>query len=612
MRIVTVRRISQVFFLVVFLWFCVAATVGAEWWRLRGWPINWILSLDPLTALATTLATGTLFAPLLWSLVAVALTAFVGRFFCGWACPLGTLNQFVGWLSRFRPSSWAWRAARANPARADGADKADRAAIRLGRVLDNRYRPAQALKYGLLLFFLAGAALGTVQSGLLDPLPLVHRSVNLAAAPILDVFGLLSDEPRHYASAWLLGAIFLLVLGLNILIPRFFCRFVCPLGALFGTLARFSPWRIGKVPTGAGRCGDCRICEEHCEGACRPSGKFILSECVLCLNCLDRCPADRITFQARPSAGGEQHLPDPSRRAVLAIGAAGAAGLVAAPLWRTGAMGATGRNPELIRPPGSLDEERFLARCIRCGQCMRVCPSNIIQPALLQAGVQGIWTPAIDYRTSRSGCQQNCVACGNVCPTAAIRPLSLEEKQGLGDFAPRGPIRLGTAFVDRTRCLPWAMNRPCIVCQEVCPVSPKAIYTRTAFETVRDGLATLARADGSVLTLAGAVPGSMNLASGDYYLRPAGRPESESAQARRIVAVSGPALTLAGPSAGDQAPLKAGDKVEIVARLQRPMIDPSKCIGCGMCEHDCPVSGLRAIRVTSENETRSGPGRMLA
>ena len=74
MRIVTVLRISQVFFLVVFLWFCVTATLGAAWWQWRGWPINWILDLDPLTALATVLATGTLYATLTWSLVAIGLT----------------------------------------------------------------------------------------------------------------------------------------------------------------------------------------------------------------------------------------------------------------------------------------------------------------------------------------------------------------------------------------------------------------------------------------------------------------------------------------------------------------------------------------------------------
>jgi ferredoxin len=275
-------------------------------------------------------------------------------------------------------------------------------------------------------------------------------------------------------------------------------------------------------------------------------------------------------------------------------------------MWDVGGLGGAGRDASLIRPPGTLDEDRFLARCIRCGQCMRVCPANIIHPALLEAGVQGLWTPAINYRLSRSGCQPNCIACGQVCPTAAIRPFSLDEKQGLGEFAAQGPIRMGTAFVDRGRCLPWAMDRPCLVCHELCPVSPKAIFTRTAFEIIRDGEALPAKVQGPSVELA-ALPAGVNLASGDYYLRGSGQPE---AGLRRITGQAGAGLTLARPlAAGGLA--AAGARVDIVVRLERPFMDPARCIGCGMCEHECPVSGLRAIRVYSENESRSGAGRLL-
>ena len=116
---------------------------------------------------------------------------------------------------------------------------------------------------------------------------------------------------------------------------------------------------------------------------------------------------------------------------------------------------------------------------------MRICPTNVIRPALLEAGVEGMWTPVLDFTSGTSGCQSNCVACGHLCPTAAIRPLSLEERMGLGEFKDKGPVRIGTAFVDKSRCLPWAMDRPCIVCQENCPVSPKAIFTREAFVAVQ-------------------------------------------------------------------------------------------------------------------------------
>jgi len=574
MRIVTVRRISQIFFLAVFLWFCITVTLGANWWQLRGWPINWILDLDPLTALATALATGTLYATLTWALVTTFLTLFVGRFFCGFACPLGTISQFTGWLGR-------------------------RGLGLAGRVEANRYRRPQAWKYYFLTFLLALAFMGSVQTGIIDPLPLLHRSVNLALVPLADP-GVLSDEPRLYASVWLIGVVLLLVVGLSLAFPRFFCRFLCPLGALFGLLCRFTPWRIGKT---VDKCGDCIICEEYCEGACRPSGKLIVGECVLCFNCLDRCPADRITFAGKASAAGEVGLPDLSRRGFVIAGA----GVLLTSMWGVGGLAGANRDPSLIRPPGALDEDRFLARCIRCGQCMRICPTNIIQPALLEAGVQGLWSPAVNYRIGRSGCLPNCIACSQVCPTAALRPLSLEEKQGLGEFAAQGPIRLGTAFVDRGRCLPWAMDRPCLVCHEVCPVSPKAIFIRTVFETIRDGQALPARIQGQVVVLEAVIPTWANVAGGDYYVRPTGAPE---AALSRITGLAGIGLILERPlTAEDLA--AAGARVDIVVKLPRPFVDPAKCIGCGMCEHDCPVSGQRAIRVYSENETRSRPGRML-
>ncbi|MDO9532303.1 MAG: 4Fe-4S binding protein [Deltaproteobacteria bacterium] len=576
MRIVTVRRISQVFFLAVFLWFCVTATLGANWWQLRGWPINWILDLDPLTSLATVLATGTLYATLIWSLVAIVLTLVVGRFFCGFACPLGAINQATGWLAR-------------------------RGLNLAGRVEANRHRRLQSVKYYLLAFLLALAWIGSVQTGIFDPLPLLYRSVNLALLPLADNgLGGLSAEPRFVASAWLIGVVFLGVVGLNLVLPRFFCRFICPLGALFGLLGRFSPWRIGKT---ADKCGDCCICEEYCEGACRPAGTIITGECVMCMNCLDRCPASRVTFAGKASAAGEVGLPDLSRRGFIVAGS----GLLLASMWEVGGLAGANRDASLIRPPGALDEERFLARCIRCGQCMRICPGNIIQPALLEAGVQGLWTPAVNYRIGRSGCQPNCIACGHVCPTAAIRPLSLDEKQGLGDFAAQGPIRMGTAFVDRNRCLPWTMKRPCLVCQELCPVSPKAIFTRTVFEAIRDGQDLPAKVQGPDVNLEAPFSSPVNLTSGDYFLRPAGRPE---ASPWRITWMSGTRLTLDRPLAGEDL-AAAGGRVEIVVRLERPYIDPARCIGCGMCEHACPVSGRRAIRVYSENESRSRAGRML-
>ena len=583
MRIVTARRVSQIFFVVLFFWFCTVSTLGDRFWQLRGWPVNWLLELDPLAGIATLLATRTLYAGLLWGLATVALTLVLGRVFCGWICPFGAMHQFLGYLGRRRKKMAA-------------------------QVEANRFRPSQAIKYYVLVFFLAAAILlpgggwssGSLLTGLLDPLPLIHRSVNLILLPLADRAGMgLSPLPRWYEGAGLIGAVFLAALFLNFWVPRFYCRFVCPLGALLGLLSRFAIWRIGRKEEG---CTGCGLCERNCEGACEPTQRIRISECVMCLNCLDECRHDAIDYGTRASSAGERLLPDLSRRGFMV---SAISGVMAAPVIRLG--GATGPNwnPGLIRPPGALPEEAFLSRCIQCGQCMRVCPTNVIHPAGLEAGIEGLWTPKLNFRSGTSGCQHTCIACGHLCPTAAIRPVSPDERLGRNAFIDRGPIRIGTAFVDRGRCLPWAMDKPCIVCQENCPVSPKAIFTREVFNPVRTSAPlTVKSADRGRLTLSSDAIATARFSTGDYYaLLPGGF-------RLRIAANTTDSLELERPLTASEVPA-LGSPISIQVRLQQPYVDPKQCIGCGVCEHECPVLGLRAIRVTAENESRNPHHRMV-
>jgi MauM/NapG family ferredoxin protein len=126
-------------------------------------------------------------------------------------------------------------------------------------------------------------------------------------------------------------------------------------------------------------------------------------------------------------------------------------------------------DPRLIRPPGSLPEESFLDLCQRCGLCMKVCPTNVINPTLTEAGMAGFWTPHLIM--TQGYCEYTCTLCASVCPTGAIREIGVKEKINQ-------PVKIGSAYIDRGRCLPWSGNAPCIVCQEVCPTSPKAIYVK--------------------------------------------------------------------------------------------------------------------------------------
>jgi polyferredoxin/formate hydrogenlyase subunit 6/NADH:ubiquinone oxidoreductase subunit I len=577
MKIVIARRISQIFFFSLFVWFCIVSTIGSKPWQIRGWPVNWFLQLDPLVAIGTVLTTHTLYAPLLLALVTVILTIIFGRFFCGWVCPFGSLHHFTGFLGN-----------RSKPA--------------LQKIQLNKYRKAQSVKYFVLIVLLAMAAFPSIgvslQTGLLDPISLLSRSFNLLILPVLDrTVNFISAAERFYEGAWLIFLVFLAAVLLNLIIPRFYCRFICPLGALFGILGRFTVWRIGK---NYNHCTDCKLCERNCEGGCEPAGKIRISECVLCFNCFDNCKDDVITYQTKPSSAGEITSPDLSRRGfVLSL----VGGVFAFPAFQL--SGKLGRNWDhrIIRPPGALAEEQLLKRCTKCSQCMRICPTNVIQPAGIEMGLENLWTPVLNNRIGSSGCQLNCVACGQVCPTSAIRPITLDEKLGIGKFADAGPIKLGTAFLDRNRCLPWAFGLPCIVCQENCPVSPKAIYTQEYFNTIRNGLMTVKQIKGTIMETVESTMTPDRSATGDYYCVFAGE------KPVKIVANSENSIEISENFAKKPAD---GDKIAIQIRLQKPYIDVEKCIGCGVCEHECPVSGRKAVRVSAEGQTRSADKTFLS
>jgi ferredoxin len=156
-----------------------------------------------------------------------------------------------------------------------------------------------------------------------------------------------------------------------------------------------------------------------------------------------------------------------------------AAGFAVIPLLRSAPGLSVERHERAIRPPGAVEEKDFLSRCIRCGECMKVCPNNALHPTYVEAGLEGIWTPVLAPRIGY--CEPSCVLCGQVCPTGAIWEITAREKAWVGQQTESTkPVRIGTAFYDRGRCLPWAMATECIVCEEWCPTSPKAIYLRPA------------------------------------------------------------------------------------------------------------------------------------
>ncbi|MEW6587115.1 MAG: 4Fe-4S binding protein, partial [Nitrospirota bacterium] len=265
------------------------------------------------------------------------------------------------------------------------------------------------------------------------------------------------------------GTIFFAVLGLNLIEKRFWCRYLCPLGALLGLLSRFS---ILKREVSEG-CSNCGLCAASCQGGAISEENEVWknTECLACFSCDDICPRNAVSFGFGRKKSPSMELG--RRQLVLSV----CSGVLAVPLMRSSPFaGPDYSNPTVLRPPGALEEKEFLKRCVRCGECMKVCVTNGLQPTLLEAGLEGIWSPRLIPRIGH--CEYRCTLCGQVCPSGALRRLSLKEKT---------KIRIGLAMIDKGRCLPYAHATPCIVCEEMCPTSPKAIWFEEAIVKGRDG-----------------------------------------------------------------------------------------------------------------------------
>jgi MauM/NapG family ferredoxin protein len=445
------QRILQIPLFVLFL-----VLLWRAAYPLPGWlEPDFFLRLDPLIALGSMAASRSFIPRLAWALVIMGLALVLGRLFCGYVCPMGATIDLADWIARRRKGG-----RRGNGFESSG-----------------RYRN---LKY-LFLTGLAGtAAVGISSVFLFSPLSLITRFYGLVVYPLsLMVSNLFLDTLRPllprvgleglafhrftvpYFDTNLFVAFLITAILLAALIrPRFWCRNLCPAGAILG-LFSLRPLFKRTVSESCTRCGLCvRACPMGAIG--EDFEKTAHSECIVCLKCREVCPEEAVSFRIAARAPAPAPEIDLGRRKVVG---AGLTGLVGAALVMTnldhlhdGDNPLALRSAGLIRPPGALPEPAFQARCVRCGECMKGCLTNTLQPVWFEAGLSGVWTPKI--RARLAGCEQNCNVCGHLCPTGAIRPLTLDEKK----FA-----KVGTARVINTRCIAWEQDKTCLICDEICP-----------------------------------------------------------------------------------------------------------------------------------------------
>ena len=475
--VVWARRAVQTACLCLFFWLLWAARTGDE--QPPNTALGLFFHIDPLILVGTWLSTHEATAAALLALITLVVTVLLGRVFCGWVCPLGTVHNAATWCRRLVYKRRAARAA---------------------------WSPWQRAKYYVLVALLVMAVFGAHWIGVFDPISLLYRTTATALLPgaqyaIEDgstavyradpqwgpirptsvtepIYRFFRDrvfviDRQVFTGGNLIFVLFVAIVLLNLYRPRFWCRYLCPLGALLGLCSKRPVLRLENQEG----CTDCGLCAMRCPAAATPDkpGQWRSTECFGCWNCVAACNRDAIAFRFKsPLPAPSQAKLDLSKRAVLSAGVGGLAGLVT--LRLTPQAQARTFNLALIRPPGARPEREFLQRCLQCGLCMKACPTNALQPTLFEAGIEGMWTPRLVPRIGC--CEYNCNLCGQVCPTEAIQPLALEDKQ---------KVKIGLASFDITRCIPYAYNRDCMVCEEHCPIPEKAIYFLQQEITLRDG-----------------------------------------------------------------------------------------------------------------------------
>jgi len=448
------RRLSQTFFLALYLHlFLFVCWPYAEQFSETTFsdgeylPAHFFLLIDPLVGLSTALAGKFLNITLWWSAGILLLCLLVPRGFCGYICPLGTLIDLFDWLLgkrtvgiHLRRPGW-WR----------------------------------NFRYYLLAGVLASSLLGFLLSGFVAAIALLTRGMMFSAGRIQlgTVKGWNHLAPVDWTFYISLG-LFALVFLLGFLGKRFWCRHVCPSGALFSI---FSLLRIGERKVEA-TCGECGLCLDECPfDAIREDHTTRTDRCTFCQNCGGACPTGSIKFVTRWNTENlKDDTDDPrereklSRRGFLAASITGAVLALPARLGLRGSE-APGRP---LRPPGSVPEDAFLDLCIRCGQCFKVCPGPVLHPAGMEYGLEALWTPVV--LPPKAGCHQDCNFCTRVCPTGAIQPLPIPVKR---------KVHMGLARVNRTSCLPFregGNREECQICFKECR---HAGYNAIELRTIR-------------------------------------------------------------------------------------------------------------------------------
>lgn len=489
-------------------------------------PADFFLIIDPLVGISTAMAGAYWGEVALWCLGILAVCILVPRMFCGWLCPLGTLIDFFDWAIFRHIKRWK---------------------------LKQHTGWFVHMKWYMLAAIMLTSVFSVLTSGYVAAIPVLTRGLEFSLGRLQR--GLMrgwQEVPPFDAAIILSLMLFAGVFLLSVFEKRFWCRYVCPSGAVFSFFNLFR--RTERKVTDA--CINCNKCVQICPfDAIKDDFTTRVTDCTMCQSCGGVCPTQAIQFTGKNAVLPEKEA-DPETTGILdrplarrGFLAASLAGMTIAGLKQLNALDigfAAGNKdvlPKPIRPPGSVTEAQFLDLCIRCGECFKACPGPVLIPAGTEYGIDAMWTPIASYQSA--GCHQDCNFCTDVCPTGAIQPLTIEEKRD---------VHMGLAKVNEGTCLAFREEDKeiCDLCYQECIDAGYDAIEMKAFK---------------------------------HDVAPEDMPP---------------------PGAFSD------DQIDDMLTYHAPVVDMDKCVGCGLCEYRChqalvimePKLKERAIIVLAENEDR--------
>lgn len=383
----------------------------------------------------------------------VVLTLLMGRIYCSVICPLGVMQDIISWYGGKRKKN------------------------RFSYSAEKRW-----LRYGVLVIFIALMVLGFGGIALLvAPYSAFGRIASNLFAPIWklgnNLLALFAQSLNSYAfyetelvvgtwATFAVAVVTLVVVGyLAWRSGRTYCNTICPVGTVLGFLSRFS---LLKPVIDTSKCIDCGLCAKKCKASCidAKNHQIDYSRCVVCMDCLESCNKDAISYTMRrgsnvASAKKSEEKVDNSRKNFL-VGA----GLLAASAVKAQEMKLDGGYAKIIKkephakfrtltPAGSWSARNMASHCTGCQLCVSVCPNNVLHPS---PHLENFMQPAMSYENGY--CRPECVKCSEVCPTGAIKPISIIEKSS---------IQIGHAVWVKRNCVVITDNVDCGNCAEHCP-----------------------------------------------------------------------------------------------------------------------------------------------